>query len=128
MLYKNSKIVLLESIVVSVLCQITLLIAIILVNHVMGLPRVSVFDFMLAIIISQVVSHLPITPGGIGVGEASFANTLILLHPQSATAYATVYLAVRIISGVAYLPGVIAGMFWNDLRISSKVQHASGSI
>jgi uncharacterized protein (TIRG00374 family) len=115
-LYKNSKMILFESLMVSILCQLTLLSAIILVNHMMVLPSVSAFDFMLAIVLSQVASLLPIAPGGLGVGEACFANTLILLHPHSTAAFATVYLTVRIISGVAYLPGVIFGLCWTEFN------------
>jgi uncharacterized membrane protein YbhN (UPF0104 family) len=66
---------------------------------------------MLALVIGQVANLVPLTPGGVGIGEAAFANVLLIINPGLTAAYATVFFALRLISTAAYLPGVFIGVF-----------------
>jgi hypothetical protein len=52
----------------------------------------------------------PLTPGGLGVGEAAFARACDVLEAQrSGAAYATVFLAYRCLGFLAALPGAFFG-------------------
>lgn len=120
-IYSKAKLVILESLIVSMMTQGLLLIVVVILSKIMGLPPLSLFDYMLALVIGQIANLLPLTPGGIGVGEAAFANIILILHPGMSAAYATVFLALRILSTAAYLPGVIIGIFGFNLLHKQKL-------
>ncbi len=106
-LFSFKKKVLIKCIMVSVLIQLFIVSIIKLLSIIMGLPSTAFSHFVIAMGVAQVVNLLPITPGGIGVGEMAFANVLLILNPNVTAAYATVFFAYRIISVLTYLPGVI---------------------
>lgn len=108
--YRHNKFAVLLSLVMAIATQCLLLIVVIIIVKVMGLPALPWDVYMLALVISQIANLVPLTPGGLGVGEAAFANVIYLLHPTTA-AYATVFFALRLLSTIAYLPGVFMGMF-----------------
>lgn len=120
--YRKSKLVILESLVVSIMTQLLLLIVVVIISKMMGLPMLSLFDYMLALVIGQVANLVPLTPGGVGIGEAAFANIILILHPGMTAAYATVFFALRLISTAAYLPGVVVGIF--GFHLLDKKQQA----
>lgn len=109
--YRNSKKVVLETLMVSAATQVLLLIVVLMLNNMMDLPSISIFDFMLALVVAQVANLVPLTPGGVGIGEAAFANVLLILNPEVNAAYATIFFALRLISTAAYLPGVFIGIY-----------------
>ncbi len=109
--YSNAKLVVLESILVAILCQCVFLSIICVIIKMMGLPILSLPDYMLALVLAQIASLIPLTPGGIGVGEAAFSSVLLLVSSGPTLAFATVFLAFRIVSNIAYLPGVILGIY-----------------
>lgn len=109
--YRKSKLIMLECLIVSVVNQLILLAVILLINSMMGLPDISPFDYMIALAIGQIANLIPLTPGGVGIGEAAFANIVLMLNPGVTGAYATVFFAFRLLITVAYLPGIVAGIF-----------------
>ncbi len=108
--YRNAKWVITETLVMSIGTQLVLLAIVTLIGEAMNLPPLSMGIYILALVIGQVANLIPLTPGGLGVGEAAFANIIYLLQPTTA-AYATVFFALRVLSTVAYLPGVFIGIF-----------------
>lgn len=110
-IYRNAKLVILESMSVSILTQLLLLVVVVMLSNMMGLPKLSLLDYMLALVIGQVANLIPLTPGGVGIGEAAFANIILVLHPGMTAAYATIFFALRLLSTLAYLPGVFIGIF-----------------
>lgn len=109
--YKNAKWVLFDALVVSIITQFLLLVVVVMLSHMMGLPILSSLDYLLALVIGQVANLVPLTPGGVGLGEAAFANVLLLVNPGQSAAYATVFFGLRLLSTAAYLPGVFLGIF-----------------
>ena len=109
--YRNAKLIIFESLLTSILTQLILLGTILIIGKMMGLPALSPLDYLIALVIAQIANLIPLTPGGIGVGEAAFANTLLLLNPGATAAYATAFLALRILSTTSYMPGVLLGIF-----------------
>lgn len=82
------------------------------------------FDFVtaepiniaLAGIFALVVNAIPLTPGGIGIGEAAFANALALIEPAAQGPYATVFLALRAVTLiVSLLGGLVFLVYRNEI-------------
>jgi uncharacterized protein (TIRG00374 family) len=71
----------------------------------MDIGSLNLWQYAFAGAITFVVNFLPLTPGGLGVGEAAFSQLALWLEPASAPpAYATVLLAFRAIVALALLP------------------------
>lgn len=96
---------------ISVGIQLLIVSAVLIIAKMMDLPSVSFSDYVIAIGVTQIVNLIPITPGGIGIGEMAFANILSILNPDKVAAYATILFAYRILSALTYLPGVIWYIF-----------------
>jgi uncharacterized protein (TIRG00374 family) len=105
--FQLPKITILKCLLISILLQLLATAAIIITVKIMGLPVLGLSDYIIAFSITQVVNLIPVTPGGIGIGEMAFANILLLLNPGQSAAYATIYLAYRLTSMLTYVPGVI---------------------
>jgi hypothetical protein len=108
--YRNSKWIILECLITAMTIQLITLFIVVMISNMMGLPPLAASIYMLALAIGQIANLAPLTPGGIGVGEAAFANIIYLLNPSAVAPYATVFLALRLFNTVAYLPGVVLGI------------------
>lgn len=81
----------------------------------------SAFDFVtvsfstiaFAGITSLVANSVPVTPGGIGVGEAAFAKAVTLIDPTATGPYATIFLASR---ALTLLLGLLGGLVFMQYR------------
>ncbi len=74
-----------------------------------NLPALSPTDLGLASTLAVLANHIPLTPGGLAIGEASFATICGLLAPAHATAgYGSVIFASRLITILSTLPGALA--------------------
>lgn len=122
-IYRNAKWVLCESLLMSMATQMLLLIAVWQISLVMGLPTLSAGIYILALVIGQIANLVPLTPGGLGVGEAAFGNIVFLLS-GGISAYATVFFGLRLLSTLSYLPGVFIGTFGFDLLHKAKDKSA----
>lgn len=120
--YRNSKRVIAESILLSIGTQILLLMVVYILSAVMNLPILSAGIYLIALIIAQVANLIPATPGGIGIGEAAFGNVISMLSPGVAP-YATVLFALRMLSTLSYLPGVLIGAYLFNARQPSIATH-----
>lgn len=118
--YRQSKLIIFECLVLSVVNQLILLVIILLINNMMGLSEVSFLDYMIALAIAQIANLIPLTPGGVGIGEAAFANIILILNPGVTGAYATVFFVYRILMTAAYLPGILAGIF--GLKLANNIK------
>jgi glycosyltransferase 2 family protein len=105
--YRIPKIVIFKAVTISIIAEYLLVASLLIIAKMMGLPALSFTQAVLALGMTLLVSVIPVTPGGIGVGEMAFANILLLLNPGSTIAYATIYLAYRLLSMLAYLPAVL---------------------
>ena len=87
------------------------MITVTLIARMMNMPEISLLDYGLALAITQIVNLIPVAPGGLGLGEIAFANTLLSLHPEMMAAYATIFVAFRLFGLICYLPGIIFYIF-----------------
>lgn len=94
--------------------------ALVILGTAMRFEGLSWSGYATAGVWSLVANALPITPGGIGVGEAAFAQVASMLSslPAQAAGYGTVFLAMRVLST---LLGVIAIVPW--LLHRSELRH-----
>jgi uncharacterized protein (TIRG00374 family) len=69
-------------------------------------------DYAIAGLYALIANSVPATPGGLGIGEGSFASACLLFAPQAAhAAYGTVFLAFRCVFILSTLPGLFASLF-----------------
>lgn len=104
--YRHAKWVIIQCVLISVGIQILMVITTFFISEMMGFPRIALVDYAIAIGAAQIANLIPLTPGGLGIGEIAFANVLLLLNPGTSAAYATIFLAFRFFGIVSYLPGV----------------------
>lgn len=65
--------------------------------------------------LGNISSAIPLTPGGIGIGEAMFGRVCADLASSTAP-YATIYLAFRILMALVSLVGIIPYIFFDPAR------------
>jgi uncharacterized protein (TIRG00374 family) len=106
-IFHFKKITLLYCLAISVLIQILITSSVIVIAKILGFKAISFEHYLIAMSITQIVNLLPITPGGVGIGELAFGNVLMILNPGLSLPYATIFFAYRILTMLAYLPGVI---------------------
>ena len=71
--------------------------------------QLTTADYMFAVPLTLVANAIPLTPNGIGVGEAAFDQICRWLEPSpSGAAYSSIFFAFRAISMLACLPGFIS--------------------
>jgi hypothetical protein len=107
-LFMNQPARLLVCVIISVLVHaITLAVLALLARHI-GLGGISLWKYGFAGALTLVINALPITPGGLGVGEAAFSQLARMLDPASGPLpYATVFLGYRVIVAVTLLPALL---------------------
>jgi uncharacterized protein (TIRG00374 family) len=67
----------------------------------------SAVDYGIAGLYALIANSLPVTPGGLGIGEGAFASAVVMLAPQAArAAYGTIFLAFRCVFILSTLPGL----------------------
>ncbi len=77
--------------------------------------EVPLWHIILASSLAQIASMLPITPGGIGVGEAAFAGTLALLGHPAALGLGSILIGLRVLSVFLSLPAY--GMYFKSRQL-----------
>jgi uncharacterized protein (TIRG00374 family) len=104
---RKSRPVLLASLLISILIQWVITLMIFVIARALGLTKISYLKTLLANGMTQIISLLPIVPGGMGVGEAAFGHTLILLSQSGVLAYSTVYLGYRLTNMLFCIPALM---------------------
>jgi glycosyltransferase 2 family protein len=107
----------------SILAQVFQVISLIWIAMNLDMMTISTQSFFVAAPLAWVANILPISPGGLGVGEAAFDQMCHWLQPvQAATAFGTVFFINRIFLMTASLPGFFVYIFYkkkNPTQVSS---------
>jgi uncharacterized protein (TIRG00374 family) len=106
-IYKMAPWIIIECIVISIIIQLLLALTLVFISYLLEFNSVSVLDYTIASLITQIASLIPISPGGFGVGEMAFGKTVLQLNPNIPAAYATIYLAFRILNMLFCAPGIV---------------------
>jgi uncharacterized membrane protein YbhN (UPF0104 family) len=79
-----------------------------MVAHAYALPHLTLGDYLFAAPVAMVINTVPISPGGIGVGEAAFDRLCNwIAGAGDPIPYATIYLTYRILAIIVAAYGVV---------------------
>lgn len=107
-LYQNRPLLLVKCLTLSIIGHLADFLALVFIAGALFAVPITPFLYILAGALAAVVSSIPVTPGGIGLGEGAFAQLLDWLAPGNAgVPYATAYLAQRMIRILILLPGLM---------------------
>src|SRR5208282_678966 len=100
---------------VSLIIQGFTLLAFVIIAHNLRVGSATLVDVSFAAPLAMVVNFLPVTPGGLGVGEAAFNQICDWLAPSAGIApYASIFFAFRAVSMVILIPGSISFLVHRD--------------
>jgi uncharacterized protein (TIRG00374 family) len=106
---RRRPIALLQALALALLSQAITVCAVMVVGRALGGDTPGLADYMLAVPVTLVANTLPITPNGLGIGEAAFDQVCRwLVNPVRDVAYSNIFFAFRILGLVASLSGLIS--------------------
>jgi len=89
--------------------------AVVVIAAAIDIGSLSAADFLFAAPLTLMANALPLTPNGIGIGEAAFDQICRWLEPApSGAAYSSIFFAYRAISMVAWLAGLISFVVYRN--------------
>ncbi len=101
--------------------------AMIILADAMSFDTLSNLNYSLATAGALIANLLPLSPGGLGIGEAAFDNMCQLLTPESdqrIIGYASLFLIFRVVTLLASLPGACIYLLYKhhspDTAVASK--------
>lgn len=107
-LYRCKPLLLMKGLVLSILGHLADFLALVIIADALFEVQIMALLYILAAALATVVSSVPITPGGLGLAEAAFAQLMDWLAPGNAgVPFATAYLAQRMIRILILVPGVL---------------------
>jgi glycosyltransferase 2 family protein len=107
--FRHKPAALLAAFCLAMLGQCVTLLAFLVIAGSLHIGTLSASDYSVAAPLAFVANTLPFTPGGLGVGEAAFAQLCRWLEPISSTApYASIFFAFRAVSMLTLLVGLIS--------------------
>ena len=83
--------------------------AVLVIAATIDIGRLTTADYLFAVPVSFVANALPLTPNGLGVGEATFDQICRWLEPvPSGAAYSSIFFAFRAVSMLGVLCGLVS--------------------
>lgn len=114
-LFRRSPMSLLAALALALLSQALTVTAVLVVGKALGVETLSAADYMLAVPVTLVANTLPITPNGLGIGEAAFDQICrwLVTSPQHVP-YSSIFFAFRLLGLVASLSGLISLLLYRN--------------
>jgi uncharacterized protein (TIRG00374 family) len=111
----RSPMALLGALALALLSQAITVAAVMVVGIALGATTLSPADYMLAVPVTLVANTLPITPNGLGIGEAAFDQICrwMVNSPQH-VAYSNIFFAFRLLGLLASLSGLISLLMYRN--------------
>ena len=101
-----------QAFLLSLMIQMLVLVAMMVLGSAMNLDEMGAAGYAFATLWGAVSNLLPITPGGLGVGEMAFDRVSHLLMSNGSIAgFGTIFLAYRVLAMIATLPGLLICFF-----------------
>ncbi len=88
--------------------------AIVIIAVSMGFGGLSAGDYTIASAYGLMVNNVPLTPGGLGVGEGAFASLCVALGGATNKPYGTIFLIFRCVLMISVLPGLLVYLIYPD--------------
>jgi len=124
LMLRTSPLALLAAFGLALATQILAALAVCVVAQAMKIGALGAADYMFAVPLTLVANALPLTPSGIGVGEAAFDQICRWLEPTpSGAAYSSIFFAFRLVSTLTCIPGLVSLAIY---RNSASSEVASG--
>jgi uncharacterized membrane protein YbhN (UPF0104 family) len=112
---------LLVAFVLALVTQILTVFAVLALAEAIKIGTLSAADYMFAVPLTLVVNALPLTPSGLGVGEAAFDQICRWLEPTpSGAAYSSIFFAFRVVSTLTCIPGLISLVVYRNAANSGS--------
>jgi uncharacterized protein (TIRG00374 family) len=127
LMLRTRPLALLAAFVLALVTQILAVFAVFVIGRTIKIGALSMADYMFAVPLTLVANALPLTPSGIGVGEAAFDQISRWLQPTpSGAAYSSIFFAFRLVSTLTCIPGLISlAIYRNSARSGSASEIAS---
>ena len=113
------------AIAVSVACHLSACTAVYLAFQALDPPEVPVRAFLLAVPLGLMATALPISPAGIGVGQAAFFALFQLVSPASASPGAGAFTVYQTLFVLVYLTGFIPYLAYKHTPAASRSEAVS---
>jgi glycosyltransferase 2 family protein len=113
----------------SLLAQCAALLAFVIVARNLGIGNLTSSDYLLSASLATVANSLPVTPGGLGVGEIAFDQVCQwIASAPGAVPYASIFFAFRAVSTLMLLVGMVSFVIHrsNADRLESQLSHNDG--
>lgn len=120
--YVSNVRVLIIAFVISVLQYLLAIASLIMIGLAMKFMSLPISGYGIAGIWAMLANALPLSPGGLGVGEAAFVHVATLLETvKSGASYASVFLVMRVLTVIVGLGGIVPLMIYrNDVRTGMR--------
>jgi uncharacterized protein (TIRG00374 family) len=120
---RRSPLSLMAAFALALVTQVLTIFAVLAVAEAVKIGVLSAADYMFAVPLTLIVNALPLTPSGIGVGEAAFDQICRWLEPTpSGAAYSSIFFAFRVVSTLTCIPGLISLAIYRNAARSSPMQ------
>jgi glycosyltransferase 2 family protein len=128
LMLRTSPLALLAAFALALVTQILAVFAVVVLAETLKIGALSVADYMFAVPLTLLANALPLTPSGIGVGEAAFDQICRWLEPTpSGAAYSSIFFAFRLVSTLTCIPGLVSlAVYRNSARSASTSEVAAG--
>ena len=109
LMLRNSPLILLGGLALGLLVPMLTAAGVIVVANALAIGQLTVADYAFAVPLTVLVNTLPISPNGLGVGEAAFDQICRWLEPvPSGVGYSSIFFAYRAVGMLTCLCGVVS--------------------
>jgi uncharacterized protein (TIRG00374 family) len=120
---RRSPLSLMAAFALALVTQVLTIFAVLAVAEAVKIGVLSAADYMFAVPLTLIVNALPLTPSGIGVGEAAFDQICRWLEPTpSGAAYSSIFFAFRVVATLTCIPGLISLAIYRNAARSEPTQ------
>jgi len=114
---------LLAVLLISVVGHCASILAVVVLALAMNIGTLAAIDYATAVPLAFLVNALPLTAGGLGVGEAAFDRICHWLEPvASGAAYASVFFAYRAVSTLVLMVGFVSFVVYRNQEVGKVPQ------
>jgi uncharacterized protein (TIRG00374 family) len=123
LMLRTSPLSLLAAFALALVTQILAIFAVLALAEAIKIGVLSATDYTFAVPLTLIVNGIPLTPSGIGVGEAAFDQICRWLEPTpSGAAYSSIFFAFRVVSTLTCIPGLISLAIYRNAARSNPIQ------
>lgn len=98
---------------ISMLTVFVVAFAVIAIAEATQFGGLTTVEYGIAGVYAMIANSLPLTPGGLGIGEGAFASACVVLEPATAgIPYGTIFLVFRCVVVISTLPGLIVYLIY----------------